>query len=146
MSLFNAMLGALGNQGTLGQLAQMATQNPAVMQAAAGLLGGQGVGGINGLLTRFQEAGLGDVAQSWVATGENRAIEPAQIEGALGADLIGQFAAKAGIGSGEASSLLAQVLPMVVDSLTPNGRATDMGSDSADALANLLGGLLKGRG
>lgn len=145
MSLFNAVLGTLGNKAGLGQIAQIAGQNPAILQAAASLLSNQGAGGIAGLQDRFAQAGLADVAQSWIGTGENQTIAPEQIEGALGADLVGQFAQKAGLGQGEASSLLAQMLPQLVDQMTPNGRAADMAGDSVDQIAGLLGGLLKGR-
>ena len=150
MSLFNNLVGALagraGGNGGLGQLAEMASSNPAVLQAAAGLLGGGQSGGqsggLAGMLGQFQSAGLGDIAESWIGTGDNQAVEPSQIEAALGSDAISNFASQAGVAQEEAPTLLAQLLPEMIDKLTPQGSAEDAGADSADNIRSLLGNVL----
>lgn len=151
MSLFNNLVGALtgraGGNGGLGQLAELATSNPAILQAAASLLGGGGqsggqTGGLAGMLGQFQSAGLGDIAESWIGTGNNQAVEPSQIEAALGSDVISNFASQAGVAQEEAPNLLAQLLPEMIDKLTPQGSAEDAGADSADKIMSLLGNVL----
>jgi uncharacterized protein YidB (DUF937 family) len=79
-------------------------------------------GGISGLLQAFHEQGLGGIASSWVGTGANQAVSPQQIQSVLQNEHIQAFAAKAGISPDQATSMIAQFLPMVIDKLTPNGQ------------------------
>src|SRR5262249_42054161 len=63
--------GAAGGGGGLGGLANM------LPGGLGGLLGGAAAGsvvsgGLNDLLKQLQDAGHGDVAKSWVSTGENK--------------------------------------------------------------------------
>ncbi len=94
------------------------------------------------MLGQLQSAGLGDIAESWVGTGDNQAVEPSQIEAALGSDAISNFASQAGVAQEEAPNLLAQLLPEMIDKLTPQGSAEDAGADSADNIMSLLGNVL----
>ena len=79
-------------------------------------------GGLSGLLQNFHEKGLGGLASSWVGTGQNLPISADQIQNVLGSDQVKQLAAKAGISPDIASSALSQLLPTLVDKLTPNGQ------------------------
>jgi len=79
-------------------------------------------GGLAGLIQTFHEKGLGDLASSWVGSGQNLPISQEQISQVLGSPIVQQFAAKAGISPEEASAKLAQYLPMIVDHLTPQGK------------------------
>ena len=79
-------------------------------------------GGLSGLLQNFQEKGLGGLASSWVGTGQNLPISADQIQNVLGSDQVKQLAAKAGITPDIAGSALSQLLPTLVDRLTPNGQ------------------------
>jgi uncharacterized protein YidB (DUF937 family) len=85
------------------------------------MLTSQQTGGLQGLVQSFQAKGLGDVVSSWVSTGPNLPVTGEQVQNALGSDAISSLAQKAGIAPGVASSLLAQVLPALVDHLTPQG-------------------------
>lgn len=78
-------------------------------------------GGISGLVSKFESGGLGAVAQTWVGTGPNAAISGNQVQGVLGSDLLQQLAAKAGVPPEDLAQKLAQVLPGIVDSMTPGG-------------------------
>lgn len=97
-------------------------------------------GGIAGLLQKFQQGGLGDVASSWIGTGQNLPISADQLQGVLGGDMLGQLAGKLGIAPETASSQLADVLPGLVDKLTPNGELPQ-GDLMAQGM-NLLQGFL----
>ncbi|HEY7887816.1 MAG TPA: YidB family protein [Steroidobacteraceae bacterium] len=78
-------------------------------------------GGVQGIVSQFQQQGLGETVKSWVGTGANQAISADQIQQALGADKINALAAKFGINPQDLSEKLSKVLPQAVDKLTPGG-------------------------
>jgi uncharacterized protein YidB (DUF937 family) len=78
-------------------------------------------GGLQGLVGQFERNGLGSTVRSWVSTGPNQAISPAEVEKALGTDLLQQLAAKSGLSVPDLAQKLSQVLPQAVDHLTPAG-------------------------
>jgi uncharacterized protein YidB (DUF937 family) len=80
-------------------------------------------GGVAGLVQSFHEKGLGEVASSWVGNGQNLPVSADQIQQVLGGEQVKQLAAKAGISPDVAGSSLAQLLPTLIDKLTPNGQA-----------------------
>ena len=79
-------------------------------------------GGLSGLLQCFHDKGLGGLAASWVGTGQNLPITADQIQHVLGSEQVKQLAAKAGISPETAGATLSQLLPNLVDKLTPNGQ------------------------
>jgi len=92
-----------------------------------GLLGGGAAGsvvsgGLNDLLKQFQQNGQGEVAQSWIGRGPNKAISPNDLASALGADRINTLASISGMSRDDLLNGLSQQLPDVVDQLTPDGR------------------------
>jgi uncharacterized protein YidB (DUF937 family) len=86
--------------------------------------GGDGglLGGLGGLLNRFQQNGLGDVMDSWIGPGQNKPVAPGQLKSALGPDILKSLAQQTGLSQAELAEKLSQVLPGVVDKLTPAGR------------------------
>jgi uncharacterized protein YidB (DUF937 family) len=92
------------------------------------------LGGLGGLLGKLQESGLGDVAKSWVGSGQNQPISPSPLGSALGPSIIKALAEKTGMSEQEVSAQLSQVLPGFVDKLTPQGRLP-----TQDELARLGG-------
>ena len=126
----------------LGGVAQLAAANPQLLSAITSLLSSRdasvgGTGGLGALVQAFQGGGLGDLVASWIGTGPNQPVSADQVSSVLGADTLSRFAAKAGIGQSEASSVLAGLLPDVINHLTPQGQLPD-----PDGLDNALGGLL----
>ncbi|MDR6502469.1 uncharacterized protein YidB (DUF937 family) [Burkholderia ambifaria] len=104
-------------------------------------------GGLNGLIEKFQKGGAGEVIGSWVGTGENQPISADTLQNVLGSDVVGSLASKIGIDPGQASSILAQVLPHVVNSATPNGEVPASGQiDTSNVLGTLtqLAGMFGG--
>jgi uncharacterized protein YidB (DUF937 family) len=95
-------------------------------------------GGLQGLVQTFHDKGLGAVVSSWVSSGPNSPISADQIHEVLGSDQVKALAARAGISPDVASSAIAQLLPGIVDKLTPNGSVPDHGS-----VMGMLGGLLQ---
>jgi uncharacterized protein YidB (DUF937 family) len=84
--------------------------------------GGSLLDGLGGLLQRFQQGGYGNVINSWIGNGQNQPISPGQLGSALGPDILKTLAQKTGLSEEELRTQLSQILPGVVDKLTPNGR------------------------
>jgi uncharacterized protein YidB (DUF937 family) len=111
--------------------------------ALGGALGGGTAagGGLADLMARFQQQGMGDVIGSWVSTGQNLPISPDQLGQVLGGDTLGRIASQLGLSPGEVSGQLSQLLPEVVDRLTPHGSVPAGGlGDIGTLLAKLSGG------
>ena len=150
MGLLDSVIGAVVNsQGGQGG-AQGGGAD--LLGAVIGMLGNNnagGLGGIAGLVEKFQQSGLGDVAKSWVSTGQNMPVSPDQLGGVLGDDMIAGLSRQTGVNQGDLLGQLAQMLPQVVDKLTPNGQVPQgniqdaLGGAGLGDLAGMLGGLLK---
>ena len=89
---------------------------------AGGAAGSILSGGLGDLLGQLQKGGQGEVANSWVGKGENKAIAPGDLANALGADQIEAIASQAGMSRDDLLKGLSQYLPGVIDQLTPDGR------------------------
>jgi uncharacterized protein YidB (DUF937 family) len=102
----------------------------------ANLLGGrrddrdQPQGGLHGLLSAFENAGMGNIAQSWVSTGPNQPVTPDQLHRVFGHERVNQMADQAGMEPQSFLSQLSEHLPNAVDRLTPQGRVPDEGTIS----------------
>ena len=97
------------------------TQNP-LLDIALNLLTNPQTGGLEGLMETFKSKGLNDIISSWVSTGQNLPISGNQIQDILGSDLIQQFAKKLGASNQDVSGGLANLLPDLIDKLTPTGQ------------------------
>ena len=102
----------------------------------------QNGGNIGGLLSQLQQGGLGDVLQSWIGSNSNESVSTGAIENALGSHL-GQAAQAIGIDTQQASGLLAQYLPQIIDTMTPNGQASDADGFGLDDVVRLAQQWLK---
>ncbi|RPI47314.1 MAG: DUF937 domain-containing protein [Betaproteobacteria bacterium] len=100
-----------------------------------------GGGGLGGLLQQLQAGGLGQQTDSWVGTGENLPITREQLAEALGHDRLSQIAAQAGVSEDEAGAGLAEILPDLVNRLTPQGEMPPetQVDDSLESLRRSLG-------
>ena len=132
VGLLDSVLGSV-----LGKVMGGGQQGNALMDMAMGLLNNPQSGGLSGLLEKFKASGLGDQAASWVGTGENAPVSGDQIHNALGGDFINQIASKLGVDASQASGGLAQLLPTLIDKLTPNGAVPADGNQLAQGLAGL---------
>ncbi|MGA0571568.1 YidB family protein [Variovorax sp. VNK109] len=121
---------------------------PALIDSLTGLISGQQAdGGLESLVQRFAQAGLGDAMASWIGRGENATVSGEQMRGALGDDFIAPLAGKLGIDPHLASQLVAQWLPRLIDTFTPNGQLPDPTQVKVDSglLSAVAGALLKPR-
>jgi uncharacterized protein YidB (DUF937 family) len=122
MGIFDDLVGkvvdaAKGSQG----------QTEGLAEGLMGLLTNPETGGLAGLVQTFKQQGLGDIISSWVGTGTNAPITPDQVQDGLGSDVIQQLAAKAGISVEAAKAQLAEILPGLIDKVTPGGEIPEGG-------------------
>ena len=103
--------------GGKGQTASASAQPTTDTSDPGGVLGGLG-----GLVNKLQQGGLGDVVNSWVGSGQNQPVSPSQLGSALGPNIVKTISQMSGLSEDELTKQLSQVLPGVVDKLTPNGR------------------------
>lgn len=139
-------LGGLG--GGLGGIVAALAANPQLLQVLMGLLSGQGragaaaggqAGGLGGLVEQFQQAGLGDVLGSWIGTGQNRQISGDQLGQVFGQDRLSELGAQLGMGGGAFANELSQILPGLVDQMTPQGKLPEPGdAGSNEGLFGML--------
>lgn len=134
MGLFDEALNMVKGQTTGGTEDQSG-----LMGVVMGLVNNQQSGGLAGLISQLSQGGLRNAVSSWVGTGENQPVSGDAIQQALGSSKIQELAAQAGISPDTLSSGLAQILPGVIDKLTPNGEVP-----SGDLLEQGLT-LLKGK-
>ena len=121
-------------QNVLGSGAQQSQGS--MMQVALQML--QQSGGLPGIISKFQNGGMAAQVDSWIGKGANMPISGSQLQEILGTGSIGEIAQKLGMSHGDASSGLAQVLPQIVDHLTPGGQVPiDHGDLLAQARAML---------
>lgn len=140
-----SMLGNLFNS-VLGNLSQQGGSMGAFASVASSLLANDGQsGGISGLVEKFQQAGMGDVVSSWIGKGENLPISPEQLQSVLGSEAVSNMAQKMGLNPDDALGQLSNLLPSLVDKLTPDGAAPQGGLGNMSDIAGMLGGLLTKR-
>ena len=135
-------MGLLDNLGSgmvgklAGQLGSGTSQNNRLIGAAAKLISSGNVGGLGGLMQMFSQHGHADTVNSWVSTERNRAISPNEVQDVLGQDNVRQVADEAGVSEQEASNGLADILPQLVDKMTPNGKVPE--GDNANGMLSQL--------
>lgn len=106
-------------------------------------LGGALRGGLGGMSDMFRQAGLQQQVDSWIAQGPNMAVSPDQITAAFGDSQLTQLAEQSGMSRDDVSRELADVLPGLVDTMTPGGEMPrqDLGADELGTwMSNVLGG------
>ena len=122
----------------------MSSQNPQLVQAVLSLLGNDGAhGGLAGLVERFQQAGLGNVLQSWIGTGTNLPISGEQLASVLGQGTLSQLGSQVGAAPADVAQQLSHLLPGLVDHLTPQGQMPQGGLGNSSDLMGVLGQFLR---
>jgi uncharacterized protein YidB (DUF937 family) len=155
MGLLDEMLGSLTNSATAGggvpagqsSLAAVLnslgsgnqTQSTGLLTIAMSLL--QQHGGLSSVLGMFRQNGMGQHADSWVGNGPNMPVSGEQVQQVFGHSSIADVASQLGQSHGQASATMAQILPALVNHLTPQGQVP---SNIEDVIANALGTLRGG--
>ena len=129
MALLPIVLSMLSNRGGTGAV------------AAPAMGGGGGMAGLGGLLQQLTQSGYGQQANSWVGTGANEPLPPQAWSKVLAPEQLSAIASQAGISEDEARHGLSQLVPEVVDHLTPQGQLPpeDQLLASIDRFASRMG-------
>ena len=134
MGMLDSILGAVGGKA----------ESTGGAAALVGIVGGllQQNGGLQGLANKFSQSGAAGAFSSWVGMDENQPISGNQIQNALGSEQVKALATKMGIDPAQASALLAEYLPKIVDKLTPEGKV-DPNANHQQNLASLIPALIQ---
>lgn len=112
----NAQDGAAANDSPLaGKGALLAMLLPLAMQWV------QRNGGVGALLERFKQQGYSQQAASWVSTGENQPVDAQAVTDVVGTEELSRLSQQLGVSNEQVASGMAQILPHVVNHLTPAG-------------------------
>lgn len=135
MGLFDTLTGMAGNL-----LGDSDDPKAAMLRSVLGAVQHH-EGGLPGMLEQLRAGGLGEAVSSWIGSGQNLPVSSEQISSILGSGQVAALAGKIGIAPETLNAHLSEILPQVVDRLTPNGQA-GAGSFDPAAIAGALRGML----
>jgi uncharacterized protein YidB (DUF937 family) len=137
MGFLDGVIGNVLKTQALGAiLGESGQEHAGVLQHLIEVVNSPAIGGLGGLLSHLQSGGLAGAVGSWIGTGANQPVTGQQLQAALPPELLNQLAARTGLGADQISHGLAQVLPKLVNHLTPDGTVPAGGG-----LQEALGGL-----
>jgi uncharacterized protein YidB (DUF937 family) len=99
-------------------------QSNELLKEVLAMVQGKNGAGLQELVQKFQQQGLGDAVSSWVGTGQNQAITSEQIQKVLG-EKLAQWASQLKLPKEAIGAQLAKLLPVLIDRLTPHGKVPD---------------------
>ena len=148
MALLPVVLAMLANRRASGPQAGSDPRGAGAGGGGGGLadlisvvLGGRGSGagsggGLGELLSQLQRAGFGTQADSWVSRGQNLPLPPEALEQIFGRQGVEEIARHVGASEADTRRALSELLPEVVDRVTPQGQVPDLDalSHSVDEL------------
>jgi len=162
MGLLDGLLGNVLGAALGGSREPTQTQDP-LSSILGGLTGGSGAstgaggnvmlqlalamlqqnGGLESVLGKFRQAGMGAQADSWVSSGQNMNISPDQLQQVFGSGALNDIASQLGVSQNHAGSAVSQMLPELINQLTPQGQVM---TESNDAIAEALESLSRSAG
>ncbi len=119
------------------QASNQMQQGHSMLESLLALIQSPKIGGLAGLMALLQQKGLGNLASGWVANGPNPPISPSQLTQVLGEQHVQQFAQQNGLSQSDAANALSQLLPHVVDHMTPDGSVPQQAANMDSMLASL---------
>ena len=134
MGILESVVGGLMG----GQQASSPIQS--ILGSLLGGASGQGQAGLGGLIQKFEQAGQGDVAHSWVNNGPNQSIDPNTLQNVFGQNQVSQWSQQTGMAPGALLGQLAHFLPHAVDGMTPNGQVPSDNAGGGGGGDNPFGG------
>lgn len=134
MGLLDSVIGALSGARASAGSGDMLT---AVLQMLADDRDGPG---LEGLRERFVVGGMTEVFESWISRGRNLPIDSEDLQRVLGSEVVDDIAQQLGMSTGHTAERLAQMLPYVIDKLTPHGRVPESGLGDYGQLMGRMAG------
>ena len=125
---FGALLGSFG--------AGAKEKGAGLMAAAMSLV--QENGGLHAVIQKFRDNGMVEQVESWISTGPNKEITMEQIHKIFDPSKLGDIASRLGVSTQQAGSAFAQMVPELVNRLTPDGQVPGNEKDLiAEGLAKI---------
>jgi len=90
-------------------------------------------GGVGAVLDRFRQKGLGKQADSWVSTGSNHELLAEQANEVVGSEELSRLSQQLGVPEHEIAGGFAEIVPELVDQLSPGGQVPPEADDALDA-------------
>lgn len=89
-------------------------------------------GGVGAVLERFRQKGFGAQADSWVSSGPNAQLKAEEIDEVVGGEEMSRLARQLGVPEREVALGFADILPEMVDQLSPEGQVPAEADDALD--------------
>lgn len=89
---------------------------------AGGAAGGALANGLGGLIDMFTKGGQKSAIDSWVGDGPNKQVSAGDLGSVFSPDMLRQLQQQSGLPQGDLLSQLSQILPGLINGMTPNGR------------------------
>ncbi|WP_168384677.1 YidB family protein [Acinetobacter indicus] len=104
-------------------------------------------GGLQGALDKLKGQGLSSQVDDWVSTGpgENASVNPQEVQSLFDDEEVEQVAQQTHAPKQDIYGAISQVLPQIIDSLTPQGEQTSKTEANNDIqnVLNMVSGFLK---
>ena len=110
----------MGLMDTLTGLLKSSGAQDKLIKSVQGMVGDGSIS-LDKFKERADQAGLGDIFDSWVGKGENKPISADQVKQAADPENLRRLADEAGVSVDEAAEQLSKALPKAVDHMTPDG-------------------------
>src|SRR4030088_1263794 len=117
MGILDSLENSPAFKGMLGQL-----EGAVLPVVLSEVLGNGSQGGLNAIVAKLQQAGLGDQVKSWIGNGQNLPITAEQLQQVLGSDTVKQLAARFNIPVDQLAEGLAQQVPTAAAHASPDRR------------------------
>ena len=103
------------------------------------LSSGGGNSRIDTIVSVLKQNGMEDKVSSWISNGANASVDPSEIEGALDSGTISDLSSELGIDTSKVAHILAMLLPVIINQLTPDGQQSGDGSLLSSGMSVLKG-------
>lgn len=95
-------------------------------------------GGVGAVLDKFKQKGFDREARSWVATGDNAEVDEKAVEQVVGREELSSMAQRLGVPEKEVAQAFAEIMPTMVDKLSPDGQLPREADEVLDEGASTL--------
>jgi outer membrane protein OmpA-like peptidoglycan-associated protein/uncharacterized protein YidB (DUF937 family) len=92
-----------------------------LLSALLGEINDETAGGLTGFLDKFKNAGLTNLVNSWISSGDPAPLAEGQLQNAVGDSWINRLGSLVGLPAAVAGPALAYMIPKVISALTPDG-------------------------
>lgn len=119
-------------------IGQLTSGNPKLGEIINSLL--QQNGGVQGLVSKFQNGQTAEIFKSWLSQGPNMPISASQLTDVLGQNQISDISKMVGLNSNDVIGQLTEHLPELINKLSPDGQLNLGGNTALSGVLNMAKG------